>query len=262
MQSTRFLLNFLYMEEGGSSGNEAAADPHVNIALDLGITPTQFGLLSGPLLLMVAVVASIILGTVADDVRVGPCVVVIGGMLVQGVCMCAQALVSNVAALFVVRFFFSAGQGAVTAPALAIITNTVPERQRATANSVFNTGVYLGSGLAAAGGVAALQVGWRMTSTIFGVVCLVSAGAIYMTVSMPASKASQGAGVSPRGEGDIVSDIKLKCVAMLAGLRFWGSSWTHAGLVFAGCTRYVAGFAQVSPLCTAPVCALRTCACV
>jgi len=243
-QATRFLLNFLYMEEGSAPDNAAASDPHVNIALDLGITPTQFGLLSGPLLLMVAVVASMILGTVADDVRVGPCVVVVGGMLVQGVCMCTQALVPDVATLFVVRFFFSAGQGAVTAPALAIIAKIVPETQRPSANSIFNTGVYLGSGLAAAGGVAALQVGWRMTSVIFGVVCLVASAAVYLTVSLPASKGHATSGGD--AEGQLLEAIKVKCAAMWAGLKFWGTSWSHVGLVVAGSTRYFAGFAQAS----------------
>ncbi len=55
-QSTRFLLNFLYMENvQGADSTAGAADPHVNIALDLGISPTHYGILSGPLLMMVAV---------------------------------------------------------------------------------------------------------------------------------------------------------------------------------------------------------------
>jgi len=207
-QATRFLLNFLYME--GKTGG--SADPHISIALDLGMTPTEFGLMSGPLLLVVIVISSVFLGSVADDVRVGPRTVLVGGMLLQGVAMCAQGLVTSMPALFVVRFFFAVGQAAVTAPGLSLIAQNVPKLHHPTANSTFGTGVYLGSGLAAAGGILALKVGWRITSAVFGGLCFLSAVSVACAVSTGPKIRKTPAG------GGLGADVKVKAAAIWNGV--------------------------------------------
>jgi len=208
-QATRFLLNFLYMEEKKG----ASADPHINIALDLGMTPTEFGLLSGPLLLVVIVVSSVFIGSVADDVRVGPRTVLVGGMLLQGVAMCAQGLVTSMPALFAVRFVFAVGQAAVTAPGLSLIAQNMPKLHHPTANSAFGTGVYLGSGLAAAGGILALKVGWRITSAVFGGLCFLSALAVACAVSTGPKSRGVGGGV-----GGLGADVTVKAAAIWNGV--------------------------------------------
>ena len=247
-QATRFLLNFLYMEPAGNASS-AATDPFVSIAQELHMTPSQFGLLSGPLLLIGAVVASVFVGVLADDVRVGPRVAVVGGMLLQGGSMCGQGLVASMESLFAVRVFLAAGQGAVTAPALALISHMVKDPgHRATANSVFGTGVYLGTGLAAGGGLMAVHFGWRVTSAAFGILCLVSAAAVVLCVPLPVGKGhgDEDDGSRDEAETDLLVEVQHKFVGIYRGLRFWGSSSTCVALVGAGSLRYIAGFAGAS----------------
>jgi MFS family permease len=249
-QATRFLLNFLYMETKSTGGSAAAADPHINIAKDLEISPTQFGLLTGPLLMIVAVVASVFTGALADDVRVGPRRVLLGGLVLQGTTMYAQALVQDILSFFVARFVFAVGQGAITAPALTIISQITHEVQRPTANAIFGTGVYLGTGLAASGGILAVTMGWRMTVAIFATLCLLAAAAILLCDSSQEGKGQGADGNGPQHAEvqavEYLSDIKLKAANMWLGVRVWGSSWSSIGLVTAGCLRFFAGFAAAS----------------
>ena len=165
-------------------------------------------------------VSSIILGGVADDARVGPRVLIICGLLVQGLSTCGQALVSDISQLYLVRILFAIGQGAVTAPALAIISLSVSSDKLATANSAFGTAIYLGSGLAAVGGILAFKVGWRVSSAIFGCICLFAAAAVTCAVPIPSSKrrSLDDGGVS-KGV-----DYTAKFDAMRTGFQIWGRS--------------------------------------
>ena len=125
-------------------------------------------------------------------------VAVVGGMLLQGGSMCGQGLVASMESLFAVRVFLAAGQGAVTAPALALISHMVKDPgHRATANSVFGTGVYLGTGLAAGGGLMAVHFGWRVTSAALFQLCLSNSCKRSSVVERRSLKSSKRSSASP-----------------------------------------------------------------
>lgn len=135
---------------------------------DLNITTGQYGLLTGYGFSLIFVFSGIMMGRIAD-VWSRKWLLFCGLMLWSGV-TAAAGLSQNFGEFFATRLGLGIGQAACNPAAFALITDYFPASARPVASSIYNGGIYLGSGLSAALGASALEkdVGWRWIYFMFG----------------------------------------------------------------------------------------------
>ena len=129
---------------------------------DLGITGVQYGVLSGLGFSIVFMLCLIPWGRAADVDWIGRRTVILFGLVLQLIFCSMQAAAWDFWSLLFIRFGLAAGQAAITAPSLAIIAQLFYyDGGISMANSVFNMGTYVGSGLASLAGLLSFIYGWQ-----------------------------------------------------------------------------------------------------
>lgn len=200
------------------------------IKLELGLTDTQLGLLTGPMFAVLYAAAAMPIAWMADRWNrvhiLGWCAV--GWSALTG----AAGFAGNFIQLATARMTMSIAEAGCNPCAQSLIGDYVPPERRASALGVYAMGVPLG--LAAAGfigGPLADAFGWRNTFFIMGAASMVVAFLVFFTLPEPPRRALV------RAEGDTGEESFRALLRkptfqhqMLAGA--WGSAASYGALAW------------------------------
>ncbi len=165
------------------------------IKADLQLSDTQISLLLGFAFGLFYTVMGIPLGRAADKYNRRN--LIVAGMTVWCVMTAASGLARNFIQLFIARLGIGAGEAALSPAALSLISDSFPAEKRTSPIGVYNSAIYIGSGLAMLLGGAIIQmvdsmppvtvpfigllVPWQITFVVVGLPGLLVALAIAMT---------------------------------------------------------------------------------
>jgi len=143
------------------SGN-GLADKALNVDLDFG--PAQYGVFATLGFSIPFTLASLGVGVLADQVDR----LKLNGAaaLLWSACTALAIVAGSFNTLLFERGLMGVAQSATNPASLSVIADLFPDA-RATANSIFGIGIYLGGGIASLGGALDESVGWRSTVLIF-----------------------------------------------------------------------------------------------
>ncbi len=154
------------------------------IKAEMGLSDAQLGLLSGFAFAVIYVTAGIPIAYWADRGNrrnvVSLAVAVWSGMTAL------SGLAQNYGQLLLARVGVGLGEAGGSPPAHSMISDYYPQEQRATALSVYSTGIYLGILLGFLfGGVIADAFGWRTAFMVVGIPGVVFAVVLRLTLKEP-----------------------------------------------------------------------------
>lgn len=214
------------------------------IKLDLGLTDTQLGLMSGTAFAVFYTLLGIPIARWADH---GNRTWIMTGALALWsgfTALCGQA--QSFVQLLFARMGVGVGEAGGVAPAYALVSDYFPPHQRARALAVFSFGIPIGSGLGNLfGGLLASAVDWRMAFVVVGLSGLVLAPIFKLTVREPVRGGldTATAHATPSTFRDVMRAVSHKpsfwlmafgasCASILGyGLLFWLPSFfmrTHS----------------------------------
>lgn len=156
--------------------------PPVQEALEL--SDTQLGLLLGGAFAIFYTFAGIPIARFAD--RSNRSNIIAAALVIWSAMTVASGLARNFTQLLAARVGVGVGEAGCTPPAHSMISDSFPLEQRATALSVYQLGVPIGTlfGLAA-GGFLAEGLGWQMSFFVVGVPGLLLAVLVKLTLDEP-----------------------------------------------------------------------------
>ena len=154
------------------------------IKLDMGLSDSQLGLLSGFSFALVYITAGIPIAYWADRGNrrniIALAVAVWSGMTAF------SGLAQSYLHLLLARLGVGIGEAGASPPAHAMITDYYPPQERATALAIYSTGVHIGVFMGfLAGGLIAQVFGWRAAFMVVGIPGVIFAGLFYATVREP-----------------------------------------------------------------------------
>lgn len=209
---------------------------------DLDFTSADYGFFATLGFTIPFTVASLWAGVTADRMDRFQLTAVAG--VGWSLCTAGMAMVSSFSGLLLLRVFLGLSQAATNPAALSLIAELFPDA-RATANSIFGLGIYLGGAFASLGAFVDEQEGWRTACLIFGVASL--------SASLPALSKhdeKQLAASSRRVTWPSDMDLSSRLASLpQATLGVWESSMQAVAptgakwLLVASALRFSAGFA-------------------
>ena len=154
------------------------------IKAELGLSDAQLGLLTGFSFALVYVLAGIPIAWLAD--RGNRRNVVAISLAVWSGMTALSGLVQNYSQLVLARLGVGLGEAGGSPPAHSMLSDYFPQKQRATAVSIYTTGIYLGVLFGfGAGGWIAQNLGWRQAFFIIGVPGVIFAVILALFVKEP-----------------------------------------------------------------------------
>lgn len=140
---------------------------------ELGLSNTQYGLLTGILFTLFYAVSGLFMGALAD-VAHRPRLVA-AAMAAWSALTAASALARGFVSLAIPRLFIGIGESGLTPAAISILGDRFPPERRAFATGVYYMGVPIGVGSSLViAGVLGPELGWRNCFLLLGAVGLVS----------------------------------------------------------------------------------------
>jgi predicted MFS family arabinose efflux permease len=198
----------------------------------LQITDGQLGLISGLYFAMFYCFIAIPVGWFADRTsRVGvlslACAIWSGATVACG-------MAANYTQLAIARMVVGFGEAGGVPPSYAIITDTYPPGKRAAALGIFNLGPAIGAAAGVAFGAAiAEHFGWRIPFIAVGLIGVVTALIVWLTVREPARGATDVAGPVAAEKTDFWPTVRMFLshpVLMLAALGSGATQFLTYGL--------------------------------
>ena len=154
------------------------------IKAELGLSDTQLGLLTGLAFAALYVILGIPIARYADlNNRKN---VIAASLAVWSLMTAVCGTAMNFTQLFLARIGVGIGEAGGSPPAHSIISDYFPPEKRATALSIYSTGIYIGIFLGyIVGGVIAKYYGWRMAFYALGIPGVLFAVIVYFTIKEP-----------------------------------------------------------------------------
>ncbi len=154
------------------------------IKADLGLSDTQLGLMTGLAFAALYVVLGIPIARFADKSNRKN--IITASLVVWSAMTVLSGRAMNFSQMLLTRIGVGIGEAGCTPPAHSIISDYFPPEKRATAISVYTTGIYLGilAGFLIGGFVAKLY-GWRAAFYLLGMAGMLFAAFFYFTVKEP-----------------------------------------------------------------------------
>jgi MFS family permease len=189
-----------------------------SIIRDLGLTDTQFGMLSGIAFAAIYATLGMPIARWADaGVRrniIALAVTVWSGM--TALCGTAQ----NFWQMFLLRAGVGVGEAGGSPPAHAIISDIFPLNKRATALSIYSLGIYGGSLIGyMAGGYLASEFSWRIAFVVVGLPGLILAVMVRFLIHEP-----------PRGLAESKSDVPPAAFRQVLNVLVTRVSFRHIAM--------------------------------
>ncbi|HEV2598001.1 MFS transporter [Sphingopyxis sp.] len=198
----------------------------------LQISDGQLGLISGLYFAMFYCFIAIPVGWFADRTsRVGvlslACAIWSGATVACG-------MAANYTQLAIARMVVGFGEAGGVPPSYAIITDTYPPGKRAAALGIFNLGPAIGAAAGVAFGAAiAESFGWRIPFIAVGVIGVVTALLVWLTVREPARGATDVAGPASDDKAAFWPTVRMFLshpILMLAALGSGATQFVTYGL--------------------------------
>ena len=220
------------------------------------LTDSQFGLLGGIAFASVYSTLAIPLAWLAD--RFSRVWIMTGALAVWSGFTALCGLAGSFTQLFLCRMGVGVGEAGGVAPAYSLISDYFPPSQRARALAVFAFGIPIGTAAGTlVGGLLAVRYGWQMAFIVVGLLGLLLAPLLRLTVRDPsrggtdaAARAALAPGAAPIAAaadapssrtGSIASTIMLSIGAaalawgavqyLVAGQESTGLTWAFGGLL-------------------------------
>ena len=154
------------------------------IKADLGLSDTQLGLLTGLAFAALYVTLGLPIARYADKNNRKNVVSV--SLVVWSAMTALSGMAMNFTHLLLARIGVGIGEAGGSPPAHSIISDYYEPKKRATALSIYSTGVYIGIGLGfIIGGIVAKEYGWRTALLSLGIPGILYAILVYFTVKEP-----------------------------------------------------------------------------
>jgi MFS family permease len=202
------------------------------IMIDLGLSDSQFGLLTGPIFVFFYSIMGLFMGALAD--RVHRPRLIAAGLMLWSALTAVSGVAKNFAQIGIARLFIGVGESAMAPSAISMISDLFPKARRGTATGIYYLGVPLGAGASfIVAGILGPMMGWRNCFLLLGALGLVLA-LVLLLIKDPERGAMEGNnGAENQQESliggnwrSIVSDVfaAVKSTPALA--------WTMIGAVF------------------------------
>ena len=146
----------------------------------------------------------------------------LGAALAWAAATTAQGMASCFAHVLIARVLLGVAQSFSGPAAHTLISDTFPASRRATANSVYSSGIYLGAALASLSAVLGQSVGWRATSFTVAAASAVPALCLALLIKeppRPAAAAAAAAAGSGGGGGGAARGSRPAQVLRVASVR-------------------------------------------
>lgn len=154
------------------------------IKAELGLSDTQLGLLTGLAFAALYVVLGIPIARYADLNNRKNIVAI--SLAVWSAMTALSGRAMNFTQLLLTRVGVGVGEAGGSPPAHSIISDYFPPEKRATALSIYSTGIYIGIFLGfLVGGILAQEYGWRFAFYALGIPGVLFAVLLYFTVKEP-----------------------------------------------------------------------------
>ena len=154
------------------------------IKADLDLSDTQLGLLTGFAFALLYVTLGLPIARYADKNNRKNIVSI--SLVVWSAMTALSGMAQNFVQLLLARVGVGVGEAGGSPPAHSIISDYYEPEKRATALSIYSTGVYIGIGLGfLIGGVIAQNYGWRMALYALGIPGILYAVLVWFTVKEP-----------------------------------------------------------------------------
>lgn len=182
---------------------------------DLGFGPSLSGIISGGSFAgyCIAIVASAVLTE-----RIGARAVAVGAAIVAATGMAGIALAPSPLILAIAVVVAGSSTGLASPPMAAAVAAAVRKSRQDLTNTIINAGT--SAGVALSGPIALAIAGqWRLAFGAFAAVAVVLA--LVAAVSLPTSRAGQGAGGLPPMNGPVVRLISASFLMGAASTALW-----------------------------------------
>jgi len=144
------------------------------IITDLGLSDSQFGLLTGPIFVFFYSIMGLFMGALAD--RVHRPHLIAAGLVLWSALTAVSGVAKNFAQIGVARLFIGVGESAMAPSAISMISDMFPKAKRGTATGIYYLGVPLGAGASfIVAGILGPMIGWRNCFLLLGGLGLVLA---------------------------------------------------------------------------------------
>lgn len=154
------------------------------IKAELGLTDTQLGLLTGLAFAALYVILGIPIARFADISNRKNIIAV--SMVVWSGMTAISGMATNFVQLMLARIGVGIGEAGCSPPAHSIISDYFPPKKRATALSIYSTGIYIGIIIGyIVGGMIAKAYGWRMAFYAIGLPGILFAVFVYFAIKEP-----------------------------------------------------------------------------
>jgi len=154
------------------------------IKAELGLTDTQLGLLTGLAFAALYVILGIPIARLADISNRKN--IIAASMVAWSGMTAVSGMASNFVHLMLARIGVGIGEAGCSPPAHSIISDYFPPKKRATALSIYSTGIYIGIIVGyIVGGLIAKAYGWRIAFYAIGIPGVLFAGFLYFAVKEP-----------------------------------------------------------------------------
>ncbi|MDA8903515.1 MFS transporter [Porticoccaceae bacterium] len=141
---------------------------------DLGLSDSQFGLLTGPIFVFFYSIMGLFMGALAD--RVHRPRLIAAGLVLWSALTAVSGVAKNFAQIGVARLFIGVGESAMAPSAISMISDMFPKAKRGTATGIYYLGVPLGAGASfIVAGILGPMIGWRNCFLLLGGLGLVLA---------------------------------------------------------------------------------------
>ena len=202
------------------------------IITDLGLSDSQFGLLTGPIFVFFYSIMGLFMGALAD--RVHRPRLIAAGLVLWSALTAVSGLAKNFAQISIARLFIGVGESAMAPSAISMISDLIPKARRGTATGIYYLGVPLGAGASfIVAGILGPMIGWRNCFLLLGGLGLVLALVLLLIKDPERGAMEEKGGAADQQESliggnwrGIVSDVfaVVKSTPALA--------WTMIGAVF------------------------------
>ncbi|MDG2501418.1 MAG: MFS transporter [Porticoccaceae bacterium] len=202
------------------------------IITDLGLSDSQFGLLTGPIFVFFYSIMGLFMGALAD--RVHRPRLIAAGLVLWSALTAVSGLAKNFAQIGIARLFIGVGESAMAPSAISMISDLFPKARRGTATGIYYLGVPLGAGASfIVAGILGPMIGWRNCFLLLGGLGLVLALVLLLIKDPERGAMEEKGGAADQQESliggnwrGIVSDVfaVVKSTPALA--------WTMIGAVF------------------------------
>ncbi|MGB1243588.1 MAG: spinster family MFS transporter, partial [Chitinophagales bacterium] len=154
------------------------------IKADLGLSDTQIGMMTGLAFAALYVVLGVPIARLADKSNRKN--IISASLVVWSAMTVLSGRAMNFPQMLLTRIGVGIGEAGCTPPAHSIISDYFPPEKRATAISVYTTGIYLGILVGfLIGGFVAKLYGWRAAFYLLGIAGIIFAAFFYFTVKEP-----------------------------------------------------------------------------